>query len=233
MGQHDRDTGSNNHHQEVWDLLPWYANDALDQHEREKVDRHLKICTRCQEEMARCQQIATTIRRAENIPESSATEQFAKLMTRIETVEGYSHPENDHRHRSSFGMSGLHNLLERTTWGVRWVLAAQGALILLLSGVLVWQTSFISEPLYQTLSSPVSPAAQAAMQMRVIFAAETEESEIRKLLLDIGGRIVNGPSPIGAYTVEVPLSGISPQLADTLPHQVRAHPKVILAEFIH
>ena len=230
MVQRDRNMSSERRHEEVWKLLPWYVNETLDDHERDSVEQHLRGCTRCQEEVARCHKIATTVRRTEDIPASSASEQFSHLMARIDTEQGQSQTEHGRQHKRPSRIAGLSASINRMSWSVRLALAVQSALILLLSGVLVWQASSSSDPLYQTLSNPAQSNPQAVMRMRLIFAEDTMEKEIRTLLLDLGGRIVNGPSPIGAYTVEVSLSSALSELNVKLLHHIRTHPKVTLAE---
>ena len=227
MGKHDTDAGLDRHHQEVWELLPWYVNGTLEDRERQRVDRHLRTCVYCQKEVERCDQIAGIIQGSDEPPVSSASQQFAKLMADVETLAA-DHPSAGHRgHRF---VTGLSNLINHTSRGVRWALAAQSAMILILFGMLIWQVSPTPGPAYSTLSDTTPSHPQAVMRMRVIFAADTMESQIRALLFELGGRIVNGPSPIGAYTLEVPLSGESSEPGDALPRRVRLHPKVTLAE---
>lgn len=233
MGQYDRDTASANRHQETWELLPWYVNGTLQHHEREKVEQHLVVCARCAEELVRCQQMAATVQCAENVPTSSASAQFAKLSAKIESLEERHQTQSDQARRPWIDLLALRVWLDRMSWGVRWALAGQAALILLLAGTLVWQVSLPTEATYQTLSSPAAKHPEAVLQMRVIFAADTMEAEIRALLLDTGGRIVDGPSSIGAYAVEVPLPEDSAEHASKLSQTLRTHPKVTLAEPIH
>jgi hypothetical protein len=87
---------------------------------------------------------------------------------------------------------------------------------------------------YRTLSDPPRPAAAGAAvsgpQVRVVFAPATTEAELRRVLLEVRGEIVGGPSSLGAYTVAVPASGPgSEPLALVLEH-LRADPRVRFAE---
>ena len=51
-----------------------------------------------------------------------------------------------------------------------------------------------------------SVAAPAAVQrqVRVVFAPTATEAELRRILLEVRGEVVGGPSPLGAYTIAVP-----------------------------
>ncbi len=69
--------------------------------------------------------------------------------------------------------------------------------------------------LYRTLSEPsaqaVSPAGTAATsataaapQIRVVFVEAATAKQMREVLLSTRGHLVDGPSPLGAYTLELP-----------------------------
>jgi hypothetical protein len=117
---------------------------------------------------------------------------------------------------------------------MRWTLAAQLGLVLLLAGGLTLlrrpvQTS-AAPAVYRTLSDPGPATAEppaATARLRIVFAPGTTEEEIRALLLGIRGQITAGPSPLGVYTVDVP-AGPDP-VADVLSH-LRTHRQVSLAE---
>jgi hypothetical protein len=55
---------------------------------------------------------------------------------------------------------------------------------------------------YHTLGAPAAPAKERAAVV-VVFDATRPEREIRDLLLRLHARITDGPSPEGAYTIEV------------------------------
>jgi hypothetical protein len=64
----------------------------------------------------------------------------------------------------------------------------------------------------------------------VVFAPETAEREIRRILLAVRGTVVGGPSPLGVYTVRLPADPADPEpLAVVLDH-LRREPHVRFAE---
>jgi DNA-directed RNA polymerase specialized sigma24 family protein len=73
-------------------------------------------------------------------------------------------------------------------------------------------------------------ARQDQAHLQVVFADEMTAQELRALLTSIGRTIVKGPSALGVYTVEILVSGGSPDLVNPILDAVRAHPKVRLAE---
>jgi hypothetical protein len=90
---------------------------------------------------------------------------------------------------------------------------------------------------FRTLSdtAPEAPADEAsaaapagATRLRVLFAEETSTRAVRAILQRVGGRIVDGPSPLGVYTVEVPAGPAADPLEVVLDH-LRAQPEVRFA----
>lgn len=208
-------------HQRVWELLPWYANDTLEEGERRLVEEHTARCERCREETERCRQIGEAMLRSNETMPAPHPAQLARLMSRLDEAE-----------RSSPGQRWK-NLLVATPKAVRWTLAAQLAAVLLLTAGLI-QSREASVPAsappaeYRTLSEPVeSPAAAPVTRLRVVFAEEAAERQIRAVLLGVGGQIAGGPSPLGAYRVELPAG------RDPLPvvlAYLRGRPEVRFAE---
>ncbi|MEQ8257020.1 MULTISPECIES: hypothetical protein [Roseovarius] len=88
-----------------------------------------------------------------------------------------------------------------TAPGSFWKIAA-----VVLFGLVVAQTAYIG---YDggtdfELAGGESPAASAEFTIRVAFAEDAAEAEIRALLLEQGLVIVDGPSAIGLYTLAAP-----------------------------
>jgi hypothetical protein len=91
--------------------------------------------------------------------------------------------------------------------------------------VLVWRAP--SPPkLYPTLSSVPQEAPSTGQQIRLVFADDITERELRALLASVGGTITAGPSLMGVYTVEL----ASSRPLDAVLDVVRVHQKVRLAE---
>jgi len=106
---------------------------------------------------------------------------------------------------------------------VRIVLAGQLAALLLLAVALAVRSPRLLPPagptqafhlpvaaappaVYHTLSAPSGGEAAAASrpQIRVVFAETATEKQIREVLLRARGRLVDGPSPLGTYILEIP-----------------------------
>jgi len=64
---------------------------------------------------------------------------------------------------------------------------------------------------------------------RVLVSAK-ESREMRAVLEHVKGRIVDGPSAVGAYTVEVPVPATASERVAPVLEVLRTQPKVRLAE---
>jgi anti-sigma factor RsiW len=202
-------------HQQAWELLPWLVNETLEPDEREGVESHLAACGECRGEAERCRALEALVRSAEVAP-SPHPAQLAQLMRRIDEAERKSKRPR------------LVRLLGVQRVNVWWALAAQAAVLVVLLGVVFWPSP---PSRFRTLSDPAPPAAAAAAQrqVRVVFAPTATEAELRRVLLEVRGEVVGGPSPLGAYTIGVPAGPGAEPLPLVLEH-LRADPHVRFAE---
>jgi hypothetical protein len=216
-------------HERVWGLLPWYVNGTLPQRERERVEAHLEVCRRCQEEERVCRRTAESVQSAGEVAPTPHPVQLQRVLARIEEAEREERAPRISREWLSFPSRAL---IGATPRPLRGALVAQAAIIVLLAGVLVWQKlhsgpeDVPAPAVYRTLSdSP--PARGPVLRLRVMFSPQATESQIRELLLDVRGEITGGPSAIGVYTVEVPAGRDSLQ---AVLARLRSESQVMLVE---
>ena len=217
-------------HERVWNLLPWYVNGTLSLKERERVEAHLAACRRCQEEERACRLAAGAVQAAGEVAPTPHPVQFQRVLARIDEAERQE-SERVHGARHWRVLAPFRALIDATPRPLRGALVAQAAIILVMVGVLAWET-LRSAPqaappaAYRTLSDP-APARVPVLRLRVMFSPKATERQIRELLLDVRGEITNGPSPWGVYTVEVPAGRDS--LRAVLA-RLRSESQVMLAE---
>jgi anti-sigma factor RsiW len=217
-------TNDDNNHREVWELLPWYANGTLGPEEANKVEYHLAHCTPCQNELTRCEAEygAVSVRRDDLW--APTREHFAKVLASVDAFEA----------RRAVRPNWLDTLasyfpwLKSTPQPARWALAFQGALVAALAAVLMLR-ALAPVDTYQTLSRPGEERAAHGPQLRLVFHPDVTERELRTLLGDLHASIVQGPSSVGAYTVELGSGASQAQLKQALA-KLRADPSVRLAE---
>lgn len=192
-------------HHEAWELLPWLVNETLEPAEREAVEMHLAVCGECRLETERCRALQLEVRSSEVAP-SPHPAQLAQLMRRVDEVE---------RTRKRPPLVRLLGTRKVNVW---WALAAQAAAVVVLLGVIFWPSPPPAR--YRTLSDPAPPATVTAAQrqVRVVFTPNATEAEMRRVLLEVRGEVVGGPSPLGAYTIAVPGGAGAEPLALVLDH---------------
>ncbi len=119
----------------------------------------------------------------------------------------------------------LGTVLAETPRSIRFALAAQLAALLVLALALSFGIpapaggrdasragASPARALFHTLSAPSTAgadlpdtaAAAPRPQIRLVFAEQATEKQIRDVLMKVRGRLVDGPSPLGTYTIEIP-----------------------------
>lgn len=214
-------------HRDVVDLLPWYANATLSEKERRDVETHLRDCTECARELEQVRTVRTEVR---NVADSIPAPPRYLLNRALAEIDNYERQKTRETARQSPWAATRDRLLAiaATLWQptpalARVVVAAQLALILALGTVLVARRDSPGE----TASGREAVQAKRA-RLAIAFAEGATEQVMRQTLVQIGGRIVTGPSPEGLYIVELPLDpGDSARIEQTIqtlrarPHAVR------------
>jgi hypothetical protein len=114
---------------------------------------------------------------------------------------------------------------------MRWGVALQGALIVVLTSALILGTVLTPPQLYETLSRESQQADGDRARLRMVFTDDITGKELRDLLRDIEATIVNGPSPQGVYTVALSLPASERERAKAIEARAAAHPKVRFVAF--
>ena len=172
-------------HQEVAELLPWFANGTLVGRERVDVNRHVSECIACWRGLEDLRALQSAIRN--DHVDSAATQAFAQLKTRIEQDESKRPRHVLHRVAFRWNTSEV--------W-VRSLLIAQFATLVLIA------VAYLSHPAPQYYHTLAAPVTKARGDMTVIFEATASEREIRDVLLGVHASIVDGPSAEGTYTLQ-------------------------------
>ncbi len=175
-------------------LLPWYLSGQLNEHERAEVQQHLLGCAQCSGELASLTALRTQARQmfADAPAPASRLRQavFAKVRTRA------SQPTAADRLAQIF-----QRLLEP-----RWAPTAAMAVIVVQLGAVGWLATRPHDTPPGLIARDVPTGA---VRLRIVFNAAASLGTVQTAIRDLGGHIVDGPAPDGAYTVE--LSPDSPQ----------------------
>ena len=197
MSEQDRSVALS--HDAAWELLPWHINGTLQASERARVDEHVRTCLLCHRELDEQQQLHELIRESDTVrisPRSS----FDTLMRRIDS--------------SATAATGLS--FGYRAQAVAWLPVAAALLAVGVVLVVLFSANPDRSGDFRTLSSdtPILQSDAAALQM--VFAQHATVEEIRKVVAGIGGRIADGPSGAGVYTIELLDGAVQPETLEQL-----------------
>ncbi len=195
------------HHDQARELLPWFANGTLDEDEQRGVAEHLRACGACRSEIESLDRVRGVVRERP-VDDGADVGNLDKILARIDPA-GEVHP--------------------RKMPVVRWLLVAQAAAIVILAIlVLVPDSPHVEgdpQP-FRTLSAEPETVPSGAEHLQIVFADTTTERKLREILQSVEARIVDGPSPVGAYTLRITDS----QDLVSVVERLRSEPSVRLAE---
>jgi hypothetical protein len=175
-------------HGEATKLLPWLVNGTLGSVERAKVERHLAQCAACTHELEHLRVLQAYIARDDGDP--LLTHGLARIRARLD-MEAATGPRRS--------LQWIARQWGRTSPWVRGAVLTQAAVLGLLMAILL---SWPAPQYYSTLGT--TPVRQSKdTEFVVVFNDKLSEREIRILVLRLHARIVDGPSPAGAYTLQV------------------------------
>jgi uncharacterized protein YbaR (Trm112 family) len=170
-------------------LLPWYLNRTLEKGEKEEVKKHLLSCPICRQELGQIKQEQGLYQSAgEEIP---IPQTFPHLLAEIEKQE-----EGRIWQRITSLIPRPQPALAAT------LIIAQSLVIIGLIALLALNPWGAGERFYRTLSGP-SLVAGKGPRLSILFQDRVQEKSMREVILEIEGTIVNGPTPMGLYTVEL------------------------------
>jgi anti-sigma factor RsiW len=217
-------------HRHIAELIPWYVNGTLEGRDRDAVTAHLSDCLTCREEVAQCQTLAAAVQVTGDSVWAPDPDRLGRLLASIERLEATDAQRAGWRARWRTGMEWIGDLFDRTPGIVRWGLAAQAALLVLVVGLALWPGAFSPRAPYRTLAEngPNGDGRIGVALIHVVFADDITERDMRTLLGRVRGKIVDGPTAVGLYTVEVRAQ--TPDQIRPMVTILRDDPKVRLAE---
>lgn len=208
------------------ELLAWYANGSLDDAERREVEAWLDNNPEAQLQLAEyefMQQSVSEVGAEE--PVFNAEAGFDKLLTRIEVEEAANETVEPQAPTSLFERL-QHWCAETLNWNMtpafaRVAMVSQFGLVVALSAVLLLPGDV--DDGYQVLSGSSPATAITGSQATIGLNPETNLAELQALLRGQSAIIVDGPSAIGTYRIQLPQDD---QLEARLA-ALQAHPAVL------
>ena len=177
-------------HAAVDALLPFYVNATLRGEELALVERHVRACEKCQREIVWLHDLFDACATLPMFQGTSGDESGAFQDARIPDRQGSR-------------WRGMKTGWQSTPSWTRWLIAAQLGAIILLGTVVAG--SGRDDPSFRTLGTS-APSAQIHDAVAVMFDSATTEAEIRRIVVGVGARIVDGPTSTDVFVLEMPAS---------------------------
>lgn len=192
-------------------LLPGYVNRTLPSEEEQQVANHLKTCVTCQQELQEVTNMQAAIKSSITQRPGPSPAAFSTLMRRIEQ-EKQTQTQRIPQPITTPWWEMVESAF-RSFFEVQWVPA--------LASVLIVGQAFL---LFSLMGTPEGERGQgpeviiergipqgthqgSILKIRVGFQAEAQDQHIREFLQRIDGRIIDGPSVDGFYTLAIPQRG--------------------------
>ncbi len=218
-------------HQQCWELLPWYANGSLNGAEQTALETHLSTCLVCRKELEYLQKLGQALH-ATDEADIALQEGLSATLARVAAEQRIR------KGRRSWA-STLRSWLRRfasafldSPPAIKGTIALQFVLLLALSGLLLLPVSPKTQPAYVTLSTPGLQSSSERARLSVTFDEGTAEKAVRHVLIKLGARIVDGPTSLGRYTVELPIPPTAAGRNSSVLAMLRREPHVSHVEAI-
>jgi len=217
-------------HDEMGLLLPWYVNGTLDATESARVRAHLRGCSRCRDEVAAQRELRAHLTAMPPVSEIDTDLALGKFMARIReesiaTRQASAAGGNDSRR--SLGV-----LLNWFVLPGQRPLVWAGAVALLALAILPLASDLgspVGSNVFHTAASPGSYARFEANDIRVVFAQPLTAEAIQSIVESLQGRVVDGPTGPGVYTIRFDAQDPSPDFVAERLDRLRERADVAFA----
>jgi len=219
-------------------LLPWYVNGKLAEGERIEVERHLSNCPECRLELESLSEVRTQTREllaAVPGPPDRVRKAVMDQIRRSPAAAGEAGGVSEARRVRPRppGTAAAPGLLPRLAgaFGVlfrpQWAPALAVLLIVGQFGALAWLAQRPAVPGPQPGGIIDRGVGTAPVRLSIVFGPSVSVREISEAIHELGGRIVDGPTPQGAFTIE--LQPASPQETSSRLRALRARPGLVVS----
>jgi len=192
-------------------LIPGYVNRTLSSEEEQQVASHLQNCVTCQQELQEVTNMQAAIKTTIAQRSGPSPAAFSTLMRRIDQEKQAQSQRITQPLTSSWW--GTVESAFRLLFEVQWVpaiasvlIVGQAFLLLSLMGTPEGQQGKGSGTIIER-GVPQGTPQGSVLKVRVGFQADAQDQHIREFLQTIQGRIIDGPSSDGTYTLAVPQQG--------------------------
>ncbi len=208
-------------HERIDLLLPWHVSGTLEAEESGDVRHHMANCVTCRGQLRELAELSSVVREAPT-PSFDTDSHLLDVEHRLAAIT----TRKGHETKPVLPRSGA----------LRWLLVGQVAALVLMATLLLLRHADRpglqpnDTPQFRTLATPPADLVADSPRVRVLFSEGVTEQLIRELLHRAGGRIVDGPSAMGLYVVELDMSAEGDSSLASRLEALRTHDGVRFAE---
>ncbi len=217
------------YHQQCWELLPWHVNGTLKGAERALMEAHLGDCLICRREFEYLRKLGPVLHAADE-SDDAIERGLSRTLASIEAAQQASRTRRKWAEAFASGLRQLASAFRHSPPATKLTMAGQFVLIAVLGGLWLAPPDYTTRPAYETLSAAGLQSMPERARLGVVFREGTQERAVRDLLMKLGARIVDGPSPAGRYTVELPIPPAAVGPGSAVLARLKSDPVVLLAE---
>jgi hypothetical protein len=205
----------------VADLLPWHGNGTLAPQETRLVDEHVSTCASCAALLRLEYRVLECIRAPRDNVEHSPQASWQQLLPHLEQESVPADLRSTELVRRT---SPKRIPLRRSLVGI--ALTAQAAAIVILTVLVVHNTSVLREARFHTLGSTVQTVVGKGPLVRVAFTPGFDSEAVERWARAHGCRILAGPTRQNVYTVVLDSERETQRVIESM----RSDARVLLAE---
>ena len=197
--------------------LPWFLNGTLRGDEHQRVARHLEACAICRAELAELAQLRQQVKEVYAAQPGPSAQAARSVMAHVEqeaSTRAVSRATDRH------WLDGVEAWF-RSLFLHRWAPTLAAVLLVAQFALLLWAMNQQVAQDQVTSRSVGTPT----IRLRAVFQESTSEQQIRSVLQEVRGRIVDGPAQDGGYIIEVPAG--DPATAQRKLDTLKGHADVI------
>ena len=214
-------------HRDVWLLLPWMANGRLSNSQREYVQEHVRVCSKCEQELSVQRRICESLETPDRVTYAPGPS-FRKLLERIDEAEPRGRKSAHEPAQQGEAMRPAAFGNKAALWrppGLAW---AASFIIMVGLTALISTASRWTEPRYATRTDAADASRPGVLH--IAFQRDLTIGEVEELLRANGARVVEGPGSTGIFGVAtlsaVPRGAVANEEMLKLASRLRGDPRV-------
>jgi len=184
-------------HEEISALLPWYLNGTIGEHDRQRIDAHLRACAACREDLLQESRVHQAVA-AESGVEYMPAASLKRLQARLDGLGGEAAVPD-----ATAESARRRQPIRRSMPWRGWMAASIVAMSVALGAILADQwIQFRARELsfnYHTVTTTVPRAPEEVI--RAVFSPTITLVELQAILDEAQLRIISGPTEAGVYSL--------------------------------